>query len=302
MGNVGGKEFAEALAPDVQKLLVSPSIRPLVRKKAALCLLRLHRKSTDALDTDGWSAKMCILLEERELGVLTAVMSLLVSLVSTSPLGYTDCIPHCVRILERLTRSQDIPQEYTYYGIPSPWLQVKTMRALQYFSSIPDPSTRQALLDVLQRVLVGTDVVKNVNKNNAAHAVLFEAVALLMHLEADAEMLQHCCLILGKFIAVREPNIRYLGLETMARMLLLTDVHESVRKHQAQITASLKDPDISIRRRALDLLYGMCDTANAVEVVDELLQYMSSADFGMREELALKAAILAERFAPDLSW
>ncbi|KAG0448923.1 hypothetical protein HPP92_027616 [Vanilla planifolia] len=30
------------------------------------------------------------------------------------------------------------------------------------------------LLMVLQRILMGTDVVKNVNKNNASHAVLFE--------------------------------------------------------------------------------------------------------------------------------
>lgn len=32
------------------------------------------------------------------------------------------------------------------------------------------------------------------------------------------------------------------------------------------------------------------------------LQYLNTADFAMREELALKAAILAEKFAPDLSW
>ena len=31
-------------------------------------------------------------------------------------------------------------------------------------------------------------------------------------------------------------------------------------------------------------------------------QYLTTADFGIREELALKAAILAEKFAPDLSW
>lgn len=32
------------------------------------------------------------------------------------------------------------------------------------------------------------------------------------------------------------------------------------------------------------------------------VQYLSTADFAMREELSLKAAILAEKFAPDLSW
>ncbi|KAG6736633.1 hypothetical protein POTOM_060492 [Populus tomentosa] len=75
-----------------------------------------------------------------------------------------------------------------------------------------------------------------------------------------------------------------------------------IKRHQAQIITSLKDPDISIRRRALDLLYGMCDVSNAKDIVEELLQYLSTADFAMREELSLKAAILAEKFFPDLSW
>ena len=34
----------------------------------------------------------------------------------------------------------------------------------------------------------------------------------VMHLDADKEMMSQCVAILGKFIAVREPNIRYLGL------------------------------------------------------------------------------------------
>ena len=77
----------------------------------------------------------------------------------------------------------------------------------------------------------------------------------------------------------------------------------------------------------------MCDVSNTKDIVEELLQvhycftqkvidlpissilstvdchlavftfqYLSTADFAMREELSLKAAILAEKFAPDLSW
>ncbi|KAK1409976.1 hypothetical protein QVD17_36507 [Tagetes erecta] len=302
VGNIGGRDFAESLAPDVQKLLISSSCRPLVKKKAALCLLRLFRKNPDVVNVDGWSDRMSQLLDERNLGVLTSSMSLFVSLVSNNHEAYWSCLPKCVKVLERLARNQDVPQEYTYYGIPSPWLQVKTMRALQYFPTIEDPNTRRALFEVLQRVLMGTDVVKNVNKNNASHAVLFEALALVMHLDAEKEMMSQCVALLGKFIAVREPNIRYLGLENMTRMLMVTDVQEIIKRHQAQIITSLKDPDISIRRRALDLLYAMCDISNAKDIVEELLQYLGTAEFTMREELALKAAILAEKFAPDLSW
>lgn len=70
------------------------------------------------------SDRMAQLLDERDLGVLTSVMSLFIALVSNNTEAYWNCLPKCVKILERLARSQDVPQEYTYYGIPSPWLQV----------------------------------------------------------------------------------------------------------------------------------------------------------------------------------
>ncbi|MED6169108.1 hypothetical protein PIB30_018239 [Stylosanthes scabra] len=229
VGTIGGKEFAESLAPDVQKLLFLSRHILLV---PIVFSLRVDR--------------MAQLLYERDLGVLTSSMSLLVALVSNNP------------------------QEYTYYGILSPWLQVKTMRALQYFPMVEDPNTRRSLFEVLQRILMGTDVVKYVNKNNASHAVLFEALALVMHLDAEREMMTQC-VSLGKFISVHEPpNIQYLVLENMTRVLMVTDRQAGYhkKKHQAQIITSPKDPDISIRRRALDLLYGICYISNAKDIVE----------------------------------
>ena len=70
------------------------------------------------------SDRMAQLLDERDLGVLTSSMSLFVALVSKDYDSYWSCLPKCVKVLERLARNQDIPQEYTYYGIPSPWIQV----------------------------------------------------------------------------------------------------------------------------------------------------------------------------------
>ena len=59
---------------------------------------------------------------------------------------------------------------------------------------------------------------------------------------------------------------------------------------------------MSIRKRAMDLLFTMCTPASADEVVKELLAYLVVADFSMREELVLKIAFLAEKFAPSVQW
>ena len=66
-------------------------------------------------------------------------------------------------------------------------------------------------------------------------------------------------------------------------------------RHQKSIVATLKDADISIRRRGLDLLFTMCNNQNVRDIVDELLKYLEIADFSMRDELVLKTAVLAER-------
>jgi AP-2 complex subunit alpha len=61
---------------------------------------------------------------------------------------------------------------------------------------------------------------------------------------------------LGIFISVREPNFKYLGLEVMCKVV--HDNEDVVEKHLSTILKSLKSNDISIKRRALDLLYLMC--------------------------------------------
>lgn len=43
--------------------------------------------------------------------------------------------------------------------------------------------------------------------------------------------------------------------------------------------------DVSVRQRAVDLLYAMCDRSNAEEIVGEMLEYLETADYSIREEM-----------------
>lgn len=306
VANIGGKEFAEALALDVQRLVISSSVLPIVRKKACLTLLRLYRRNRDIVQMDGFVPQIIQQIDERDLGVLTALMSLVQALVADPESDleeYAPCVPKLTRVLERLVTGQDVSQDYTYYGIPSPWLQMKVMRVLQYFPPTEDDSQNRRLHQVLRRVLMGGETSsRNGNKNNALHGVLFEAIQLVVNLGLDAELMSLCVDLLGKFLKGSEPNVRYLGLESMSRLSLVPEMLEHIKMHQEEIINALSDPDISIRRRALDVLYGMCDETNSRTIAGELLSYLTTADFAIREELALKLAILAEKFAPDLQW
>ena len=45
------------------------------------------------------------------------------------------------------------------------------------------------------------------------------------------------------------------------------DVSHLIAEHQTRILFTLKDGDVSIRRRALDLVFAMCNEKNAEELV-----------------------------------
>lgn len=319
IANISGLELVQTLHNEVMQTLVAKSSSPSVKKKAALCLLRLVRTSPKLVAGRDFAPQMAQLLQDRHLGVLTSSMSLLYGLASQLPKEFESLIPYAVHILGMLVLKKACAREYMYYRTPSPWLQIKLLQFLQLYPHAistaekgspkeTSPSNGSAhvsqLTSIISKILSETDVSDSINKSNADHAVLFEAVGLIVcwGSSGPAQLREGAMKLLGKFISVREPNIRYLGLSTMAQLAQLEGSADAIKKHQATVLVSLKDADISVRRRALDLLFVMCDMDNAERIVDELVAHLTVADAAIREEMVLKIAILAEKYATDLRW
>lgn len=47
-----------------------------------------------------------------------------------------------------------------------------------------------------------------------------------------------------------------------------------------------------MRQRAADLLYAMCDRSNAKQIVAEMLSYLETADYSIREEMVCDSSSL----------
>lgn len=311
IANITGLELIQSLHTEVQHTLVAKSSTPCVKKKAALCLLRLVRTSPKLISGKEFAQHMSVLLQDRHLGVLTSATSLMYGLAQQNAQDYETLIPYAIHILGMLVLKKACAREYLYYRTPSPWLQIKLLKFLQFYPQALGQGNENGkdehitqLASVVSKILTETDVSDSINKSNADHAILFEAVNLICTWGSagPAVLREGAMKLLGKFISVREPNIRYLGLLTMAKLAQLEGTAESIKKHQATVLVSLKDADISVRRRALDLLFVMCDTDNAERIVDELVAHLVMADAAIREEMVLKIAILAEKYATDLRW
>lgn len=313
IANIGGQDQAEVLSQDVQKLLVASGTHPDVRKKAALTLLKLYRKFPEIMVPEEWCGRVTNLLQGMNLGVSTSVMSLVLTLAADHPGEYVETTTKAVQLISKLILQQnEFHKKYMYYGIRAPWLQIKLFRLLQFFPCPEDPAKIKTIMDSIERLITiakrflkgAADRKSSVSRINALHSVLFEAINLAIHYDQDSRLLVEIANLLGRFLDDRDTNLRYIALDTLSRLAFTEHeiVVDAIRRKQNTILLALKDPDISIRRRALDLLYSMCNTSNAGQIVGELLDYCGIADYAIREELVLKIAILAEKYATDLEW
>ena len=302
IANVGSKEMGEALCVDVHRLLISPTSKPFVKKKAALTLLRLYRKVPSIVQPE-WNERIIAIMDDPDMGVALSVTSLVLTLAQDDPDAYKGSYVKAAQRLRKIVIDHEYSGDYVYYKVPCPWLQVKLLRLLQYFPPSEDTHIRQLMRDSLQVILDNAmEMPKNVQQNNAQNAVLFEAINLIIHLDTERDLLVQISSKLGKFIGSRETNVRYLGLEAMTHLAVRAETLDPIKKHQDIIIGSLRDRDITVRRQGLDLLYSMCDSTNSQKIVHELLKFLQTADYAIREEMVLKIAILTEKYATDVKW
>ncbi|XP_067952099.1 AP-2 complex subunit alpha-2-like [Watersipora subatra] len=307
VANIGSREMAEGLGNEIPKILVSGDTIDAVKQSAALTLLKLIRTSPDLIHMGEWASRVVHLLNDQHMGVVTAAVSLIETLVRKQPDEYKGCVQLAVSRLSRIvTSSYTDLQDYTYYFVPAPWLSVKLLRLLQNYPPPEDPTIRTRLTDCLETILNKAQEPpksKKVQHSNAKNAVLFEAIYLIIHMDSDPNLLVRACNQLGQFLQHRETNLRYLALESMCLLATSEFSHEAVKKHLETVILALKtERDVSVRQRAVDLLYAMCDRTNAEEIVGEMLSYLETADYSIREEMVLKVAILAEKYAVDYTW
>ena len=349
VANIGGSDLAESLSGDVQKLLITSLVAPVstlsvmpnpnhqdqlqeflrletdarnrgsVTKKAALCLLRLHRSNPECLSVDDWVVRLEELLQNHNLGIVTSSMSLLLELATVTENLETlaPLVPHVITVLKFLAVSRACPQGYVFYNVPSPWLQVKLLKFLQLYT-LPEPGKdRDTLLECLEHILTRTESIDSaaaasngqgltdtVNKTNADYSVLCEAILLIIGYGDDvSESIRVPAFsFVGKFVSTDEPNIRYIGLDLM-NFILKNEGPDGVRIYKDNVIESLKDSDNSVKKRALENIFSLADEENVRDIVDELLLILPGTDTGIKEDFVVKIAILTEKFyGGELVW
>jgi AP-1 complex subunit gamma-1 len=76
----------------------------------------------------------------------------------------------------------------------------------------------------------------------------------------------------------------------------------AVQRHRNIVLDCLRDGDISIRRRALELSYALINEGNVQVMVRELLAFLEVADNEFKLGMTTQICLAAERLAPNKRW
>ncbi|GAA0150042.1 membrane traffic protein [Lithospermum erythrorhizon] len=293
LGNICSAEMARDLAPEVERLLQFRD--PNIRKKAALCSIRIIKKVPDL--AENFINATAALLKEKHHGVLITGVQLCADLckISAEALEYfrkkhTDGL---VRVLKDVANSPYSP-EYDVSGITDPCLQIRLLKLLRVLGD-GDADASDFMNDILAQVATKTETNKN-----AGNAILYECVATIMAIEDNGGLRVLAINILGRFLSNRDNNIRYVALNMLMRAIAVDS--QAVQRHRATILECVKDADASIRKRALELVYVLANESNVQTLTKELTDYLVVSDLEFRGDLCAKIWSMVEKFSPNKIW
>uniref|UniRef100_A0A673MHJ6 AP-1 complex subunit gamma n=1 Tax=Sinocyclocheilus rhinocerous TaxID=307959 RepID=A0A673MHJ6_9TELE len=289
LGCMGSSEMCRDLAGEVEKLLKTSN--SYLRKKAALCAVHVIRKVPELMEMFLPATKN--LLSEKNHGVLHTSVVLLTEMCERSPdmlSHFRKLVPQLVRILKNLIMSGYSP-EHDVSGISDPFLQVRILRLLRILGKGDDDSS-EAMNDILAQVATNTETSKNVG-----NAILYETVLTIMDIKSESGLRVLAINILGRFLLNNDKNIRYVALTSLLKTVQ-TD-HNAVQRHRSTIVDCLKDLDVSIKRRAMELSFALVNGNNIRGMMKELLYFLDSCDPDFKADCASGIFLAAGSYVRD---
>ncbi|XP_014221472.1 AP-1 complex subunit gamma-1 isoform X3 [Trichogramma pretiosum] len=292
LGAIASPEMARDLAAEVERLMKSPNAY--IRKKAALCAFRIIRRVPELMEMFLPATRS--LLTEKNHGVLITGVTLITEMCENSVdtlNHFKKIVPNLVRILKNLILAGYSP-EHDVSGVSDPFLQVKILRLLRILGR-NDVDASEAMNDILAQVATNTETSKNVG-----NTILYETVLSIMDIKSESGLRVLAVNILGRFLLNNDKNIRYVALNTLLKTVYVDT--NAVQRHRTTILDCLKDPDVSIRRRAMELSFALTNSNNIRAMIKELLLFLERADPEFKAQCSSNIVMSAERFAPNKRW
>lgn len=339
IGNLATADMSRDLAPEVDKHL--KSAEPYLRKKACLAMARCLTKCPEMVE-DFVDRIITLLKDRSHGVLITVVQLMTQVLIveqnnkeltvvtggnvddydTPCQDAFVKLVPSLVKLMRNV-----IGGGYTASdagGATDIFLQVHILTLLRLLGTGNDKASEE-MNDVLAQVATNTETSKN-----SGNAILYECVQTIMAVESDDGLRVLAVNILGRFLLNRDNNIRYVALNTLSKCVVdeknvnanvnavkdddlvmqqvaaaedgVHNAASALQKHRATIVDCLKDPDVSIRQRALELIYHLVNSENVESLTAELLNYLVLCPREHRADICSRVLRVVEKYSPNDRW
>lgn len=315
LGFLSSSELARDLYPDVENIL-NTSKDPFLVKKALQCMAKLVLTDSSLLEIFR-PEQLISLLNNRPIcthGVLLSIAKVLHSALASfsqyeetlredDPAADTTsllrelvvAVPELLGMLQNLNVKNFEP-EYDIQGTCDPFLQCELLYTLRLFfqvcfkfqiKEIDEYSNK--FNDLLTQIATNTD-----GSKNCGQSILYEATRTIFSLNLNQPSRVLGVNILAQFLSGKDNNTKYVALSTLLKVV--PQEPAAVQRHRKFISRCLRDPDVSIRSRALELTFAVLDDANMIELVNELMEFLKNASDDDRNLIVYTVEYLVRAF------
>jgi len=247
---ISNSQFAEDVVANVAKNFNNP--RNDIRQKAIACFYQLCYKYPACLPAGfkAINAKEVLADKDTPIGVVNTILTLLNELCHHKPSNFALFIP---------TLSKFFLQPGG-----SPWVLVRTLSIVNTISSSLEPSESQAL---------GRKIMSQISEvldTASSASVVFEVIKLICTIPINHRALVRAAAERAQsFIENSDPNLRYLGLISMTRLMQLDQ--KIIAHHREVISNCLQSDDQTCVIIAVDLLQSIASRKNIGDIVINLV-------------------------------
>ena len=284
------EDMVPAVMGDVLKLL-NHEMDP-VRRKAVSALHRLYQLDKSSV-SDHYD-KIRRIICDKDPAVMGASLGLLLDLAKDDVSIWKDLVPSLVSILKQVIEHR-LSKDFDYHRIPAPWLQMNLLRLLAVLGR-GDQAASEEIYEVLAEVMKRADTGINVG-----YAIVYEAIITITNIYPNTVLLDAAATSISRFIRSESHNLKYIGVKGLAA--IVKDHPRYAADHQMAVVDCLEDPDETLKRKTLSLLYRMTNSVNVEFIVNKLLHSLETVtDEHFRTDLVGQITQCAERYAPTNAW
>ena len=290
LANIATGEMCRDLSKDVCRLMSHSN--SYIRKKAAMAGCRVVRKCPDMIEEI--AEEVPKLLQDRSHVVVMNGVNLLLEILkieSSAKQGFEQYLELLVRALKNLLHTVHSP-EHSIGGVIDPFLQVSLLKLL---GQLGVGKNNEELADCLAQVATNTESTKN-----PGNSVLYECVRTILDIEGTSGLKVLATNIMGRFLMNRDNNLRYVALNSLLKFVKFDQI--AVQRHKQTILECLKDIDITIRKKALELTYSIINESNVTQIVQEMINFLIESEAEFKEALVTKICLAVEMHSPSRVW